>query len=474
MKLYDSATRSVRAFEPLKPGELRTYNCGPTVYDYQHIGNLYSYLSADIVRRTFEYFGFDVKHVMNITDAGHLVGDADIGGEDKMAVGARRENVDPLVIAERYTNQFFIDRRKLNILDPKVVCKATDHIADMIALIERLLAKGNAYVAADGVYFDTSTFPGYGTRLNPEPPDERKAGARVEVNPNKRNTFDFALWRKAKPEDLQQWDSPWGRGNPGWHIECSAMSMKYLGETFDMHSGGEDHLFPHHECEIAQSEAATGKTFANYWMHTRFLRLDNARMAKSAGGFLKLADIEARGIDPLAFRLLALGTSYRKGVDFTWDGLDAAARRLEKWRGVIAEAWQSAGAQATAPRDDDPMRAVFAAAIADDFNTAAALAQAEAAIGLATTGDVDAKRRALGLLFDIDRVLGLSLRERAEAADDLPAEARALLSERDKARANKEFKRSDELRDELARRFGIRVKDTKDGQRHERDDRKGA
>ena len=253
MKLYDSATRSVRAFEPLKAGELRTYNCGPTVYDYQHIGNLYSYLSADIVRRTFEYFGYDVKHVMNITDAGHLVGDADVGGEDKMAVGARRENVDPLVIAERYTKQFFIDRRKLNILDPKVVCKATDHIGEMIALIERLIANGHAYVAADGVYFDTSTFPGYGTRLNPEPPDERKAGARVEVNPNKRNTFDFALWRKAKPEDLQQWDSPWGRGNPGWHIECSAMSMKYLGETFDIHSGGEDNLFPHHESEIGRA-----------------------------------------------------------------------------------------------------------------------------------------------------------------------------------------------------------------------------
>lgn len=458
----------------MNAGELRTYNCGPTVYDYQHIGNLYSYLSADIVRRTFEYFGYDVKHVMNITDAGHLVGDADVGGEDKMAVSARREHVDPLVIAERYTKQFFIDRRRLNILDPKIVCKATEHIPEMIALIERLIANGNAYVAADGVYFDTSTFAGYGTRLNPEPPDERKAGARVEVNPNKRNTFDFALWRKAKPEDLQQWDSPWGRGNPGWHIECSAMSMKYLGETFDMHSGGEDHLFPHHECEIAQSEAATGKTFANYWMHTRFLRLDSAKMAKSAGGFLKLADIEERGIDPLAFRLLALGTSYRKGLDFTWDGLDAAARRLEKWRGVIAEAWQSAGAQATAPRDDDTIRTAFADAIADDFNTAAALAQAEAAIGHAATGDVETKRRALGLLFDMDRVLGLSLRERAEAAADLPAEARGLLADREKARANKDFKRSDELRDELARRFGIRVKDTKDGQRWERDDRKGA
>jgi cysteinyl-tRNA synthetase len=472
--MYDSASRSVRPFEPLRPHALGVYNCGPTVYDYQHIGNLYTYLTADIARRTFEYFGYDVRQVMNITDAGHLVGDADIGGEDKMALGARRENVDPLVIAERYTKQFFADRAALNILEPRVVAKATDHIPEMISLIEKLIAGGHAYVAADGVYFDTTTFPGYGTRLNPEPPDERKPGARVEVNPNKRGPFDFALWRKAKPDDLQQWDSPWGRGNPGWHIECSAMSMKYLGETFDMHSGGEDHLFPHHECEIAQSEAATAKPFVHYWMHTHFLRQDSAKMAKSAGEFLRLSHLDDRGFDPLAFRLLALGTSYRKGLDFTWDGLDSAQRRLEKWRGVIGEAWQSTGGSATPAAADDPIRVAFAAAIADDFNTAAALAHAEAAIGHAATGDDATKRRALGLLFDMDRVLGLSLRERAESSADLPMAAKALLAERERARANKDFKRSDELRDELLRTFGLRVKDTKDGQRWERDDRKGA
>ena len=472
--MYDSVSRTVRDFEPLRPGALGVYNCGPTVYDYQHIGNLYSYLTADFSRRTFEYFGYQVNQVMNITDAGHLVGDADVGGEDKIALAARREHVDPLVVAERYTKQFFIDRAKLNILEPKIVPKATEHIPEMIALIERLIAKGHAYVAADGVYFDTKTFPGYGTRLNPESPETRQAGARVEVNPNKRNTFDFALWRKAKPDDLQQWDSPWGRGNPGWHIECSAMSMKYLGETFDLHSGGEDHLFPHHECEIAQSEAATGKPFVRYWMHTRFLRMDSAKMAKSSGGFLTLAQVEEKGFDPLAFRLLALGTSYRKGVDFTWESLESAQRRLEKWRGVIADAWQATGGKATEPSVEDPIRGAFAVAIADDFNTAAALAQAEAAVGHAATGDDATKRRALGLLFDMDRVLGLSLRERAAAADDLPAEARALLAERGAARAAKDFKRSDELRDQLEKRFGIRVKDTKDGQRWERDDRKGA
>ena len=233
------------------------YNCGPTVYDRQHIGNLYSYMVVDVVRRTLEYFGLRVKQVMNITDVGHIVGDAD-EGQDKMAVGAKRAGKTPREIADEYTRLFMEDRHRLNVLDPQMIPKATDHIPEMIALIERLIAKGNAYVAADGVYFDVTTFPGYGTRLNPESPEQRAPGARVEVNENKKHPSDFALWRSAKPGDLQQWDSPWGRGNPGWHIECSAMSMKYLGETFDLHSGGEDHLFPHHECEIAQSEAATG------------------------------------------------------------------------------------------------------------------------------------------------------------------------------------------------------------------------
>src|SRR2546428_2332317 len=292
--MFDSASRSVRPFVPLRAGKAAMYHGARTVDDRQHIGNLYSYVVADVVRRTFEYFGYRVKQVMNITDVGHIVDDAD-EGEDKMAVGARRAGKGPLQIADEYTRLFMEDRRKLNVQDPGVVAKATDHIAEMIALIQRLIDRGNAYVAPDGVYFDVTTFPGYGTRLNAESPEQRVAGARVEVNPNKRHPSDFALWRAAKPGDLQQWESPWGRGNPGWHIECSAMSMAYLGETFDIHSGGEDHLFPHHECEIAQSEAATGKPFVRYWMHTHFLRMDSAKMAKSAGGFLTLTDIVEKG-----------------------------------------------------------------------------------------------------------------------------------------------------------------------------------
>lgn len=466
LQLFNSATRTVEPFTPLEPGEVGVYNCGPTVYDYQHIGNLYSYLTADIARRTFEYFGLRVHQVMNITDVGHLVGDADTGGVDKMAVGARREQLDPLAMAERYTAQFMVDRRKLHILDPQVVAKATQHIPEMIALIERLIANGNAYVAADGVYFDTKTFPGYGTRLNPEPPDQREAGARVEVNPNKRNAVDFALWRAAKPGDLQQWDSPWGRGNPGWHIECSAMSMKYLGETFDLHSGGEDHLFPHHECEIAQSEAATGKRFVNYWMHTHFLRMDSAKMAKSAGGFFRLDDLIARGHDPLAFRMLALGVSYRKGLDFTWEALGEAARRLGSWRTQVREATH-AGGTPTTPAHDDPIRGAFADAIGDDLNTPRALAQAEAALKLVNSTDDGSRDRGLGLLFDMDRVLALGLEASAIAIDDLAGDDQRLFDERLAARKAGDYKRSDELRVALEVR-GIKVKDTKDGARWER------
>jgi cysteinyl-tRNA synthetase len=449
------------------------YNCGPTVYDWQHIGNLYAYVVADVVRRTFEYFGYRVKQVMNITDVGHIVGDAD-AGEDKMALGARRTGKDPLELAEIYTRQYMIDRHKLNILDPHVVAKATAHIPEMIALIQRLIDSKYAYVAPDGVYFDVTTFPGYGTRLNAENPADREAGARVEVNENKRHPADFALWRKAKPGDLQQWDSPWGRGNPGWHIECSAMSMKYLGETFDIHSGGEDHLFPHHECEIAQSEAATGKPFARYWMHVRFLRVEGEGMHKSIGNTYLLSQLEEWGYDPLAFRLLALGVHYRKPLDFTRAGMDAAQNRLLRWRRVIAEACAATRGRVTEPEPEFGVRAGFAEALADDFNTPRAIAAAEMALDLAASDDVATRERALWLLFDMDRVLGLSLQEKSGATDELSPEERRLLDERDAARQKGDYATSDRLRAELLERYGIQVKDTKDGQRWERVRRKGA
>jgi cysteinyl-tRNA synthetase len=413
-----------------------------------------------------------VRSVMNITDVGHIAGDVD-EGEDRMMIAAKREGRDPETLARKYTEQFLVDRQKLNILPPHVMPKATEHIPEMIALIQRLIDKGNAYAATDGVYFDIATFPGYGRRLNVEPPQEREAGKRVEVNPNKRHPSDFALWRAKKPGDLQFWDSPWGAGNPGWHIECSAMSMKYLGETFDIHSGGEDHLFPHHECEIAQSEAATGKPFARCWTHVRFLKVDGGAMHKSAGNAYLLRDLESWGFEPLAFRMLVLNNKYRQPIDFTREGLRSAQSRLDRWRGIIRDAWQATGGTPIDVAPEDPRRAAFVAALTDDLNTPSALAQAEAILDDAATGDVATKRHALEVLFDMDQVLALSLRERASDAD-LSTEERAALAERDQARTKGDYQRSDELRAQLERKYGIRVKDTKDGTRWERVRRKGA
>ncbi len=462
--MYDSARRDVVAFEPLRPGHVGMYNCGPTVYDWQHIGNLYAYVVADVVRRTFEYAGYDVRQVMNITDVGHTRGDVD-EDEDKMQIAAKRERKDPQTLAAMYTEQFFEDRHKLNIQDPHVVSKATEHIPQMIRLIEKLVAKGHAYVAADGVYYDVSTFPGYGSRLNAELPEERQAGARIDVNPNKRHPYDFALWRAAKPGDLQQWDSPWGRGNPGWHIECSAMSMEYLGETFDIHSGGEDHLFPHHECEIAQSEGATGRPFVRYWTHVRFLQVEGRGMHKSIGNTYVVSDIEKKGFDPLAFRLMGLNSGYRKPLNFTWRGLEDEQRRLDRWRSAIAGAALSA--PSAAPGEGDPVHATFVAAVTDDFNTPRALAAAEDAVALLSSPDLADRSRGLGLLFDIDRVLGLGLEAWSRSATAVDDETRTLITERAAARASGDYARSDKLRDELKDR-GYLVKDTKEGQRWER------
>jgi len=466
IKLFDSATRTVRPFEPLEPGKVRVYDCGPTVWSFQHIGNLYRYIVADVIRRSFEYLGFDVTQVMNITDVGAIMGDVD-EGEDRMAIAARREQRDPLEIAARYTDVFMTDRRKLNILDPHVMPKATDHIPEMVELIARLIEKGHAYAAPDGVYFDISTFPGYGSRLNRELAEDRIAGARIEVNPHKRDPADFALWRGAKEGDLQQWDSPWGPGKPGWHIECSAMSMKYLGETFDIHSGGEDHLFPHHECEIAQSEAATGKPFVRHWMHVYFLRVDGGGMHKSIGNVYLLSDLEGWGFEPLAFRMFVLGTSYRKGLDFTRDALTQSQRRLARWRSTVVAAAQQVGGTAGSLQAGDPIRQEFLAAVCDDVNTPRALAAAELALGLANAPTDGERARSLGLLLDMDRVLGLGVRDWVDSALALSAEEQGVLDERAAARAAGDFRRSDELRALLEER-GIRVKDTKDGQRWER------
>ena len=337
LQLYDTYTRELREFQPLHPPEVGLYTCGPTVYDYAHIGNLRTYISEDILVRVLRFNGHAVKRVMNITDVGHLVSDADTG-EDKMEKGSRRTGKSAWEIAEFYTQAFKEDLQRLNILEPTIWCRATDHIPEQIAFIQCIEAKGYTYRTSDGIYFDTSRLPDYGylARLDVE---GLQAGMRVDMG-EKRNVTDFALWKLSPPGQQRQmeWDSPWGKGFPGWHIECSAMSAKYLGTFFDIHCGGEDHISVHHPNEIAQTQACHGTRLANFWMHYYFLQLDDAKMAKSAGTFLRMQTLLDRGYDPLAYRFFCLSAHYRAKLNITWEGLDGAATALNRLR-LAAHEW---------------------------------------------------------------------------------------------------------------------------------------
>ena len=463
IQIYNTLTRRKETYQPVEPGKVRMYNCGPTVYDQAHIGNMRTYIFADLIRRGFEYLDYEVRQVMNITDVGHLTSDAD-EGEDRMLVGARRAGRDPWEIAEHFTNLFFEDTTALNILRPHVVCRATEHIPEMIGLVEQLEAKGYTYEISDGVYFDVCRFPGYGW-LSGQTLDELRAGARIEVNPQKRHPADFALWRKATPQHIMQWDSPWGRGFPGWHIECSAMSMKYLGETLDIHTGGEDHIATHHPNEIAQSEAATGKPFVNVWMHGRFLRWseDDRRMSKSSGEFLVVGNLVTRGLDPLAFRYHCLTASYRVPLTFSWAGMESAAEGLRSLRENVRRlADETREVSASIPPSALAER--FRAAVADDFNAPEALAVTWETIREANRAVDGAEKRALlEAALDFDRVLGLRLVD-ASDAEALPAEVAALVERREAARAARDWTTADELR-ETIRQHGYEIEDTPSGTR---------
>jgi cysteinyl-tRNA synthetase len=464
IRIYNTMTRRKEPFKPIEPGRVKMYNCGPTVYDQAHIGNMRTYVFADLIRRGFEYLGYTVRQVMNITDVGHLTSDAD-EGEDRMLVGARRTGRDPWEIAEHFTRLFFEDTAALNILHPHVVCRATEHIPEMIDLVQRLEAGGFTYEIGDGVYFDVSRFPDYG-QLSGQTLDELRAGARVEVNPEKRHPADFALWRKATPAHIMQWDSPWGRGFPGWHIECSAMSMKYLGDTLDVHTGGEDHIATHHPNEIAQSEAATGKPFVNVWMHGRFLRWseDDRRMSKRSGEFLVVGDLAARGIDPLAFRYHCLTASYRVPLTFSWAGLESAAEGLRGLRENVRRLAQETR-EVSAATPPPALAGRFRAAIADDFNVPGALATTWDAIREANRATDGAEKRALfETVLDFDRVLGLGLAEAADTEEELPSDVAALVEQREAARAARDWSAADDLR-EAIREHGYEIEDTPSGTR---------
>ena len=447
LRLYDTYTRSLREFEPLNPPEVGLYTCGPTVYNYAHIGNMRTYIFGDLLKRVLLLNGYDVKHVMNITDVGHLLSDGD-EGEDKMELSARRTGKSAWELAEIYTAAFKEDMAHLSITEPTIWCRATEHIREQIEMVQCIETNGYTYRTGDGIYFDTSKLDDYGylARLDVE---GLRAGARVTVG-EKRNPTDFALW-KFSPEDQQrqmEWDSPWGVGFPGWHIECSAMSAKYLGPYFDIHCGGEDHINVHHSNEIAQTQACYGTRLANFWLHAYFMNVDSGRMGKSAGNFLRVQELIDRGYDPLAYRYLCLGAHYRSHLTFSWDTLDAAATGLDRLRELVY-GWGAPGQISQEWMD------TFAAFVNDDLSIARAMA---AAWELTRSDLSDADKKATMLKFD--EVLGLRLGEWAPAT--VPAELLELAERRQAARAAKQWAEADALRDQITE-AGYEVRDTPEG-----------
>jgi len=452
IRLFNTLSRTVEDFQPLNPPKVGFYACGPTVYDRAHIGNHRANIFDDILRRTLIHAGYEVKFVMNITDVGHLTSDAD-EGEDKLEKGAKREKLSVWDVAEKYTQLFKLDLAALNIAEPDQWLKATDNIPEQIALIQKLEAKGFTYKTSDGIYYDTNKFPNYGklARLNVE---GQKEGARVEANTEKRNPSDFALWKFSPKEEKRQmeWDSPWGIGFPGWHIECSAMSMKALGETFDIHTGGVDHIPVHHTNEIAQSEGATGKPFVKYWVHNEFLLVDDGKMAKSLGNAYTLDDVRDKGFSPFAFRYYCLGTHYRSKLNFTWEGLQASQTALDDLLGRVV-------AMTEPPKIGcAEYEQKFFEAIDNDLNTPQALA---VMWGLLKSNYPDSAKKAS--LLKMDAVLGLGLAEARVEEIDVPVDVKVLLDEREEARLAKDWEKADELRKQIEA-AGFSVKDTSNGQ----------
>ncbi|MBF6567953.1 MAG: cysteine--tRNA ligase [Candidatus Binataceae bacterium] len=461
-QIFNTLTRKVEEFIPLNPPLATMYSCGPTVYLPQHLGNMRAYLFVDTLKRAMRLHGYDVRHVMNITDVGHMTSDED-EGEDKIEKTARAQGKSPLEIANFYIAQFQRDLAALNIEPPMNYTRATDHIGDMIVLIQRIIDHGYAYVTNSGVYFEVEKWRGPDRigRLSRQSLDEQHAGQRLDHSTDKKNPHDFALWVLNQPSHIMQWESPWGRGYPGWHIECSAMSIRYLGETIDLHTGGLDHIPIHHENEIAQSESATGHPFVRYFVHNAFLLgMEGAKISKSAGKFPLVDDLTAAGIDPLAFRLFCFGAKYRSELAFSLESARGAQKNLEYfWEFAYALPDDAAAAAADSDWALDYERN-FAAALADDLNTPRALAVALDLVGEAYRRQ---DRKIWHSLRRLDSVLGLGLEERRLAAQaQFPETVRKLRSERDAARAAKDFQRSDELRLRIIAE-GYEVKDTPGG-----------
>ena len=446
---YNTLTKSKDKFEPINKEEVRMYSCGPTVYKDASIGNMRTYIMNDLIRRVLKYNGYKIKHTMNITDVGHLVSDAD-EGEDKMLKSAREMQKTPYEIAKYYTKLFMDDLEKLNVETPEVVCKATDHIEDMIKYVQKLLENGYAYETSTAIYFDVSKLDEYGI-LSGIKLEDQKAGARVDVDTEKRNPYDFALWIKAKPNHIMKWESPWGLSYP----ECSAMGQKYLGEQFDIHTGGIDLIPTHHENEIAQSKGACGKIPAKYWIHGEYLLINGGKMSKSLNNVYLLKDITQKGYDPLTYRLFTYSSSYRTKLNFTWEGIEASQKALEKLRAGYQKHLE--GNEDILDEEISKYEENFHKAINDDLNMP---------LAMSVVWDVvknPKKSKKLAKLLDkFDTVLALSLDKKSENQEKIPEEVLKLAEERLKARTEKNWAESDRLRNEILA-LGYSIKDSKEG-----------
>ncbi len=454
MRLYNTMTRQKEELVPITEGHIGMYCCGPTVYQFAHIGNMRTYIFMDILRRAIHHNGYTLTHVMNITDVGHLVSDAD-DGEDKLEKSAKSQNKTPWEIAEYYTGVFMRDIAELNVARPELTPKATEHIPEMIEFVRGLIANGYGYETSDGIYFDVQKLPDYG-KLSRANLEDQIAGARVEVNLEKRHPADFALWKKAPPEHIMQWESPWGMGFPGWHIECSVMSRKYLGDKFDIHTGGVDHIPVHHENEIAQSEGYLGHSAVNFWVHGEFMMVDGGKMSKSLGNVYTVEELKARGYSPLHFRYLCLNAHYRNKLNFTWEGMDAAKTSYERLAAAV-HAHKGAGDVGEAALED--YKKQFFDAVDDDLNVPKALG-----ILWNMVRSLEKSDEIYTLALEFDKILGLSLDIPPSDGDagEIDAEVEALIEKRQAARKAKDFAESDRIRDEL-KAMGILLEDTKDG-----------
>lgn len=452
IKFYNTLTKTKDKFEPLEGNTVRIYSCGPTVYKDASIGNMKSYIFMDTLRRVLKYNGYELKHAMNITDVGHLVSDGD-EGEDKMLKAAREEKKTPLEIAAFYTEKFFTDFERLNIDKPEIICKATEHIEDMLKFVEKLIENGYAYETSTAIYFDVSKLDKYGI-LSGIDLRNQKAGARVEIDEEKRNPYDFALWIKAPENHIMKWESPWGLCYPGWHIECSAMSNKYLGEQFDIHTGGIDLVPTHHENEIAQSKGATGKIPARFWMHCEFLLIDGGKMSKSLGNTYLVQDIIDRGYDPLAYKMLCFTSHYRNKLNFTWEGLENAQNSLIKLKEGYAK--HNAGTEDIETEKIEEYKTKFLESINDDLNMPVAMS----IVWDIVKNPIKSKKLA-EVLLEFDKVLGIRIDEPIKRkTEDIPEEILELVEQRKIAKANKDWNLADELRNKVQEK-GYSIKDTK-------------